>query len=93
MDFIPFEKVSIEEAKAALEGKSPAPTQETNWALLRDPVLPHHRDLTKEAVEWLYTLPAESRPITLALKYPRITNKRPNCGGGLCTVNVIWIRW
>jgi hypothetical protein len=75
MDFIPFEKVSIKEAKAALERNAPAPAPEKIWGPFREPVSPHRCDLTKEAIEWLYTLPTEIRPITLALKYARIINK------------------
>lgn len=79
MDYIPFKKVSLEEAKASLQADTretvPMPPKK-NWAPNR--MLNHDHsasDLTVDTFKWLATLPKEVRPNALALKYPRIANR------------------
>src|SRR4051812_5809087 len=74
MDFIPFEKVSLQEAKAVLDGSdSPAPGK--NWTSLRQSLGITNKELTEKAMQWLQQLPAEVQPGGLVQQFPRITNK------------------
>lgn len=77
MDFIPFEKVSIQEAKAVLDGISTTTPSRPlkNWALLRATNNPNNSELTERAWQWLDQLPAPVQPGALVQQFPRITNK------------------
>jgi hypothetical protein len=75
MDLIPFEKVSLTDAKAALDGK-PAPLPaERNWAAVRDASGAKNTDLTRQAWEWLDALPRDMQPGGVIQRFPRIANK------------------
>lgn len=78
MDHIPFEKVTLKEAKAVLDADAP-PKEKVDWAQLRRPHNPHSTKLTDFAVRWLFQLPKEILPKTLAREYPRIVNQIADC--------------
>lgn len=73
-----FEKVSIDEARAAHKG------DEAEWINQRQPVLTVDQKLQNHAASWLMSLPESVRPLRLARQFPRIVNtistewKRPN---------------
>ena len=79
MDEIPFEKVSVEEAKRSLQGDvvkseiSPPPVKK--WDRSRLPETPQAAELVRNTFRWLATLPADVRPHGLAMQYPRIANR------------------
>lgn len=75
MDFIPFERVSLQEAKAVLDGDSAPPRIERNWTHARDASSAKNSDLTEQAWKWLDGLPQELQPGGLVQRFPRITNK------------------
>lgn len=77
MDFIPFEKVSLKEAKEAMDGPAtPKPDLEAEWANTRSPAMEAHAsELNERAWEWLDKLPAEIQPGGLVQQFPRIANK------------------
>ena len=72
MEHIPFEKVSLPEAKAVLDADKPK--AKVNWTQFRRPENPKSMVLTDHAVRWLFSLPRELLPKTLAREYPRIIN-------------------
>ena len=75
MDLIPFEKVSLQEAKAVLDG-DPAPSRTVkNWTYARDASEARNTELTEQAWQWLDALPKEIQPGGLVQCFPRITNK------------------
>jgi hypothetical protein len=74
MDPIPFEKVSIEEARAALK-KETAPAMQTNWRPARETLTPSNSVLTDEVLKWLVHLPKDIRPHSVAKQYPHIANR------------------
>lgn len=79
MDHIPFAKVSLEEAKAALSTAiGPArvsPQVSSRWESRRGPQHAVAQDLATQTFKWLATLPKEARPNALAIKFPRIANR------------------
>ncbi|MGB7481468.1 MAG: hypothetical protein WA924_14175 [Burkholderiaceae bacterium] len=74
MDQIPFEKVTLKEAKAVLDSDGPQ-KKKIDWTQLRRPLNPHSLKLTDFAVRWLFALPKDILPKTLAREYPRIINQ------------------
>ena len=74
MDLIPFEKVSVLEAKAVLDEDILRGRQEKNWAQLRRLVGPADLALTEATYSWLLTLPTEVWPLWLVKRFPRIAN-------------------
>lgn len=74
MEYIPFKKVTLSEAKAALDGDS-APKKKIDWDQVRRPQNPRGMVLTDFSVRWLFQLPKEILPKTLAREYPRIINQ------------------
>jgi len=74
MDQIPFEKVTLKEAKAALDADAPK-KEKVDWTQFRRPQNPHGQKLTDFAVRWLFALPKEILPKMLAREYPRIINQ------------------
>jgi len=74
---IPFEKVTVKEAKVALEEHDAAvPTApKKNWSGARNLKGDEQVKVTKEVMAWLSQLPPEVRPRALAIQYPRIFNK------------------
>lgn len=79
MDSIPFVKVSIEEAKAALQAdavrKDVAPPSKKDWSGRRTPPDINFPDLHAATFKWMATLPSASRPYQLAKQFPRIANR------------------
>lgn len=79
MDQFAFVKVSLEDAKAALDDTAvqvnlrPAP--EKDWRLTRHPGGHHLAELGEKTFKWLATLPKEVRPRILGVAYPRIANR------------------
>ncbi|HEY8102555.1 MAG TPA: hypothetical protein VIF82_17585 [Burkholderiaceae bacterium] len=74
---IPFEKVTVKEAKVAQEKHDaviPA-APEKNWSALRNAKEGEQLKVSKEVMTWLFQLPPEVRPRALAIQYPRIFNK------------------
>ena len=75
-DPLPFEKVSLEDAKKALDSATTIPRQKVQeqdwrWARTFAPPVP----LKDTTVAWLARLPAEVRPRELCSAYPRIANR------------------
>jgi hypothetical protein len=75
MDFIQFEKVSVEEAKAVLDGPKTPPRPERNWTAMRNGHSANGMDLTDQAWNWLDELPKDVQPGGLVQRFPRIANK------------------
>jgi hypothetical protein len=75
MDFIPFEKVSVQEAKAVLDRDKVAPAPEKNWNIVRDSSTVKSADLTVQTWKWVESLPMEVQPGSLIQRFPRIANK------------------
>ena len=75
MDLIPFEKVSVQEAKAVLDRESTPRPPERNWVTARNTSDVKNTDLTEQAWQWLDALPKEVQPGGLVQRFPRITNK------------------
>lgn len=74
MDAIPFEKVSVSEAKAVLD-KDLRSRQEKNWEHLRRMLGPADLNLQTQTYNWLISLPTEIWPLWLIKHYPRIANQ------------------
>lgn len=75
MDPIKFEKVSVAEAKAALDEEQEALAPAEDWASKRDPQLAYDQKLQPSTIAWVLGLPEEVRPLRLARNFPRVTNK------------------
>lgn len=75
MDFIPFEKVSLKEAKAALDGVPTPPAPERNWTHQRDTNAGKRIEVTEQAWSWIESLPKDVQPGGLIQRFPRIVNK------------------
>lgn len=75
-DPLAFEKVSIAEAKSALqEREATSNPQQEDWSTRRRPEIISDKRLTNETCVWLVALPPEVRPLRLARKFPRIANR------------------
>ncbi|WP_211462104.1 hypothetical protein [Collimonas silvisoli] len=70
---IPFEKVSISEAKAVLDDALRI-RQEKNWEQLRRMLGPADLNLQERTYNWLISLPTEIWPLWLIKHFPRIAN-------------------
>jgi hypothetical protein len=67
-----FKKVSVEEARLALEGESAKPSaSRPNYKRTRIPGEP----LLNVTRTWLASLPQDVRPMELARQFPRIANR------------------
>ena len=79
MDHIPFVKVSVEEAKEALQAdvikNKVTPAPKMNWNPNRLPPTSNSRELAAGTFKWMATLPAQRRPYALARQHPRIANR------------------
>lgn len=80
MDKIPFEKVSVEDAKRALHGEPAKDVKPVvpakDWRASRlDFGEQADQDLSPAAFKWLAVIPREVRPNALARQYPRIVNR------------------
>ena len=74
-EVLPFEPVSVEDARKALESAVAAPTPASDPSLLRAPPDPASQVLSERAIRWLSDLPSESRPLALARDFGRIANR------------------
>ncbi|WP_211455285.1 hypothetical protein [Collimonas antrihumi] len=74
MNAIPFEKVSVSEAKAVLD-EALRSRQEKNWEQLRRMLGPADLNLQEQTYNWLLLLPTEIWPLWLIKHYPRIANQ------------------
>lgn len=74
---IPFEKVTVKEAKVALEESDAAvpAAPKKNWSAIRHAEGDEQVRVNSEVMAWLSSLPPEVRPRGLAIHYPRIFNK------------------
>jgi hypothetical protein len=76
---IPFEKVSVKDAKGALDQNdataSTSAAPQKDWSVMRHASETQEIRITKEVMAWLSQLPPEVRPRALAVQYPRIFNK------------------
>lgn len=74
-NFIPFEKVSVEEAKAKAQAdKESVQIPDVNWQPFRsgkDPARPN----IKELMPWIQQLPMAVRPKELIIQFARIANR------------------
>lgn len=75
MDFIPFEKVSLQEAKAVLDRNKETPVREKNWGAIREATAPRNTEITEQAWKWLESLPQQVQPGSILQRFPRILNK------------------
>jgi hypothetical protein len=81
MDEIPFEKVSVEDAKRVLQADTlkndvrPAPPNKWERSRSMPGESASSSDLTPLAFKWLAALPREARPNSLARQFPRIANR------------------
>ena len=74
-DTLTFEKVSIQEARAAHAGDQTGKlADETVWEEHRRSVLPTDQKLQAQTLSWLVSLPEAVRPLRLARQFPRIVN-------------------
>jgi hypothetical protein len=73
MDFIPFEKVSVQEAKAVADGPA-AKKVEPDWAATRGKDA-KNTDLSEKGWQWLDALPQDIQPGGLVQQFPRIASK------------------
>jgi hypothetical protein len=74
---MPFETVSIDEARATLDELPPDVAAQLGpkyWEKTRRAPLATDRALTGRAMEWLGKLPADLRPQATMQRYPRIVN-------------------
>lgn len=72
---LPFEPVSVDDARKALDSAVAAPTPASDPSLLRAPPDPASQVLSERAIRWLSDLPSESRPLALARDFGRIANR------------------
>jgi hypothetical protein len=76
MDFIPFEKVSVKDAKEVLDGPAKEKDRLPDWSNTRSPQMESlSADLTEQAWQWLDALPPEIQPGGLVQQFPRIANR------------------
>jgi hypothetical protein len=79
---IDFQKISIAEAKAAIEGERK--NEYVSWEGKRRQLMRADTDLLNETCSWLVELPVHVRPLRVARQFPRIANniasswRRPN---------------
>lgn len=74
MTYISFEKISLQEAKAVLDGKQQQ-RNSVDWNQLRRPKGAGNDSLTDFTVRWLFQQPKTHLPKMLAREYPRIINQ------------------
>ncbi|QRX81331.1 hypothetical protein [Glaciimonas sp. PAMC28666] len=75
MEFIPFEVVTVSEAKAVLEKDHVADEKEVNWEHVRRSESPSDVKLNAATYKWVLTLPVEVWPLWLMKYFPRIANQ------------------
>lgn len=74
-DVLPFEPVSLDDARKALESAVVAPAPARDPSLLRAPPDPASQVLSDCAIRWLSELPPEVRPLALPRDFVRIANR------------------
>lgn len=74
-EVLPFEPVSVDDARKALESAVVAPTPSRDPSLLRAPSDPASQVLSERAIRWLSELPADVRPLALPRDFGRIANR------------------
>ncbi|MEO7031323.1 MAG: hypothetical protein ABI351_05185 [Herbaspirillum sp.] len=74
MTHIPFEKISLQDAKAVLDGDQPM-RDAVDWDRLRRSKSNESIKLTDFTVRWLFQQSKEHLPKMLAREYPRIVNQ------------------
>lgn len=83
MDPLDFEFVPLDQAKKvadeaqskiAVNEKSEAVQEETDWTKVRKPQLPFDLELQQDTAQWLLSLPKEVRPLHLARQFPSVLN-------------------
>jgi hypothetical protein len=84
-DSLPFEVVSFDQAREALDAV-PAGVQalqrpSLDWAARRRNLSEAERRLSRAATQWMLSLPKELRPLELMRRYPRIANRLCDCWG------------
>lgn len=72
---LPFEPVSVDDARKALESAVVAPAPARDPSLLRAPPDPASQILSDRAIRWLSELPPEIRPPVLPRDFVRIANR------------------
>ena len=77
MEFIPFEVVTISEAKAVLD-KNSVEAKEEHWETARRLESPLDMKLNEATYRWVLTLPVEVWPLWLMKYFPRIANQFAN---------------
>jgi hypothetical protein len=75
MDSISFEKVSLQEAKAALEARDKVDKPKNAWAENRRLPSTEDMQLQSSTFKWIASLPRNVQPRQLALQFPRVANK------------------
>jgi hypothetical protein len=83
-DSLPFELVSIEAAREALE-EPPAGVRAVrsaglaDWIARRRPLTEAERRLSRSAAQWMLALPSAMRPLELVRRFPRVANRLCGC--------------
>ncbi len=78
-DSLPFELVSLDAAREALE-QPPAGVRAVrgpglaDWIAKRRPTTDAERRLNRAAAQWMLSLPPGARPMELVRRYPRVAN-------------------
>jgi len=74
---IPFEKVSVAEAKVARDAQDAATPDvpKKDWTAKRRAQEAEKVRVNKDILAWLEKMPPEVRPRAMAIQYPRIFNK------------------
>lgn len=75
MDPIVFEKVTLQEAKAVLDGSEKRAEPKDAWVSKRLPPNPEDLQLQDATLRWIASLPENVRPWELARQFPRVANK------------------
>lgn len=75
MEYIPFEVVTVSEAKAVLEQANVAHTKEEHWEDLRRAQNLSDGRLNEATYKWVLTLPVEVWPLWLMKSFPRVANQ------------------
>lgn len=75
MDPIAFEKITLQEAKAALDGREKREELKGIGDSRRLPPNPEDLQLQEATLRWIASLPQNVRPWELARQFPRVANK------------------
>lgn len=83
-DSLPFEVVSLDDARQALEAPPPGVRALrgpglSDWIAKRRPITEAERRLTRAAAQWMLALPRGVRPMELVRRFPRVANMLCAC--------------